>query len=465
MIFYPTYIESLKKRSCKRMENLQQAWNAVLDYMRANLSLSETSINTWLADIQPISIEKDRIVALVGNKFIGDMVKLHFMDHVKTAIANVFGVPLELELHVKQREKPYPEPIFPDMDSIASGNLINSAANYEYSFENFIVGSSNKYAHAAAMAVAKNPAGRYNPLFIYGGSGLGKTHLMYAICNDVRERNPEMRILYAKGEDMTNEFIESLQNHTTVEFRAKYRQVDMLMVDDIQFLAGKTSMQEEFFHTLETLLRANKQIVLTSDRPPKEIATLEERLRSRFEMGLLADVIPPDLETRIAIVKRKAQLFDIEIDNNVATYIAEQLKNNVRQLEGAIKRIQAQADITGEHITINTAKAAIRDIQSDNPPVGVTIDRIITEVARTMNVTPEDIASGNRSAPVAQARHVAIYAVRSITGMSMNAIGEHFGGRDHSTILNSIKAAEKAMSKDPVFKGQVQDIIKNVSEL
>lgn len=236
------------------------------------------------------------------------------------------------------------------------------------------------------------------------------------------------------------------------------------MVDDIQFIAGKEATQEEFFHTFEALHQANKQIVLTSDRPPKEIATLEDRLRSRFEMGLLADIQPPDLETRIAIVKRKAQIFDVAIDDDVAAYIAGQLKSNVRQLEGAIKRLRAQCILNGERATINTAKMAIRDIQNDNPPIPVTVDRIISEVARTMNVTPEDIRSSKRSANVSQARQVSAYVVRSITGLSMKAIGEHFGTRDHSTIVYAIKKVEDMMAKDPSFKGRVNDIIKNVSE-
>lgn len=444
------------------MENLLQAWDAVIAYLRTMPDIGEVAIKTWISEIQPYSIEKDRMVVYVNNEFQRRIIYQHYSERLKVAIQNVLGLPLELDIYIKQKDEDTFLPV--ETESISSGNLVNGAANYEYSFENFIVGSSNKYAHAASLAVVKSPAGRYNPLFIYGGSGLGKTHLMYAICNEIRKNNPDFKVLYTKGEDMTNEFIESLQNHTTAEFRAKYRQVDMLMVDDIQFLANKTAVQEEFFHTFEALHQANKQIVLTSDRPPKDIATLEDRLRSRFEMGLLADIMPPDLETRIAIVKRKAELFDVDMDIMVASYIAEQLKNNVRQLEGAIKRIQAQVILTGETITINTARAAVRDIQSDNPPVGVTIEKIITEVARTMNVTPEDIASNKRSAPISQARHIAIYVVRSITGMSMSAIGEHFGNRDHSTVLNSIKAAEKTMEKDSTFKARVLDIIKNVSE-
>ena len=327
-----------------------------------------------------------------------------------------------------------------------------------------MVGSSNKFAHAASQAVASKPASYYNPLFIYGGSGLGKTHLLYAICNEIRKNSPAANILFTKGEYMANELIEAIQKGQTMEFRAKYRQVDVLLIDDIQFISGKVSTQEEFFHTFDALHQANKQIVLTSDRPPREIATLEERLRTRFEMGLLADIQPPDLETRIAIIRRKAQLLDIPITDDIAEYIAGQLKSNVRQLEGAVKCMRAQYLLAGEQPTLVTAQNAIRDIRNDSQPVPITVERIINEVARTMTVTPEDIRSTKRSAPISQARQVAAYVVRSITGLPMKAIGEEFGTRDHSTIVYAIQKVESRMAKDSSFKGMVGDIIKNISE-
>lgn len=446
------------------METLKEAWSGVLDYLHTLPDISEVAFNVWLSCIEPVSIEDDKVIVYVHTNFQRKIIAEHYTEKLKSAIENVLGLPLDLEIRSGEDDAPSSSAPAPQEDP-DEGNLFGSnTANYEYSFENFIVGSSNKYAHAASQAVAKNPAGHYNPLFIYGGSGLGKTHLLYAICNEIKKNSPDVKILYTKGEYMTNELIESLRNKSSAEFRAKYRQVDVLMVDDIQFIAGKEATQEEFFHTFEALHQANKQIVLTSDRPPKEIATLEDRLRSRFEMGLLADIQPPDLETRIAIVKRKAQIFDVAIDDDVAAYIAGQLKSNVRQLEGAIKRLRAQCILNGERATINTAKMAIRDIQNDNPPIPVTVDRIISEVARTMNVTPEDIRSSKRSANVSQARQVSAYVVRSITGLSMKAIGEHFGTRDHSTIVYAIKKVEDMMAKDPSFKGRVNDIIKNVSE-
>ena len=373
------------------------------------------------------------------------------------------GIPLGLKILSGEEASADPPALTPESSEPGSP-FGPKGSDYEYSFENFIVGSSNKFAYAASQAVASKPAGYYNPLFIYGGSGLGKTHLLYAICNEIRKNTPSVKIIYTKGEYIANELIEAIGSGTTPEFRAKYRQVDVLLVDDIQFIAGKISTQEEFFHTFDALHQANKQIVLTSDRPPKEIATLEERLRTRFEMGLLADIQPPDLETRIAIIKRKAKLLDLVISDNVAEYIASQLKNSVRQLEGAVKRMRAQYLLGGEAPSLITAQNAIRDIRNDSQPVPVTVERIITEVARTMNVTPEDIRSTKRSAPISQARQVAEYVVRDITGLPMKSIGEEFGTRDHSTIVYAIQKVENRMTKDPSFKGMVMDIIKNISE-
>ena len=448
------------------METLKEAWSGVLQYLHTLPDISEVAFNVWISCIEPRSIEDDKVVVYVHTNFQRKIIAEHYTEKLKLAIQNVLGLPLNLEiLSGEDMEAQTLRSTTENGEEVDPGNLFDgSPANDEYTFENFIVGSSNKYAHAASQAVAKNPAGHYNPLFIYGGSGLGKTHLLYAICNEVKKNTPGVKILYTKGEYMTNELIESLRNKSTAEFRAKYRQVDVLLVDDIQFIGGKEATQEEFFHTFEALHQANKQIVLTSDRPPKEIATLSDRLRSRFEMGLLADIQPPDLETRIAIVKRKAQLFDIDIDDEVAAYVAGQLKSNVRQLEGAIKKLRAQCVLNGERATISVAKMAIRDIQNDNPPVEVTVDRIISEVARTTNVTPEDIRSTKRSAAISQARQVSAYAVRSITGLSMKEIGKYFGTRDHSTIVYAVKKVEEKMEQDPSFKGRVNDIIKNVSE-
>ncbi len=442
------------------METIKEVWSGILEYLHNLDDISDVAYKVWISCIEPHSIEDGEVVVHVKTNFQKKIVGEHYADKLCDAFEKVLGIPLGIRIQSEEElEKPAscsPAP--------SGGNLYDDDAAQEYSFENFVVGSSNKFAHAASQAVASKPAGYYNPLFIYGGSGLGKTHLMYAICNEIRKNNPQAAILFTKGEDMANELIESIQNGQTVEFRAKYRQVDVLLIDDIQFISGKVSTQEEFFHTFDALHQANKQIVLTSDRPPREIATLEDRLRTRFEMGLLADIQPPDLETRIAIIRRKAQLLDIPVTDDIAEYIAGQLKSNIRQLEGAVKYMRAQYLLAGEQPTLVTAQNAIRDIRNDSQPVPITVERIINEVARTMTVTPEDIRSTKRSAPISQARQVAAYVVRHITGLPMKAIGEEFGTRDHSTIVYAIQKVEGRMSRDPSFKGLVDDIIKNISE-
>jgi chromosomal replication initiator protein len=443
------------------METVKDAWSGILDYLRNQEDISEVAFNVWISCIEPQSIENGDVVVHVHTNFQKKIISEHYSSKLCDAFSHVLGIPLGLK--ILSEEDSEPEAV--SFDECDSGNLFGQKdTDYEYSFENFIVGSSNKFAHAASQAVASKPAGYYNPLFIYGGSGLGKTHLLYAICNEIRKNSPSVKIIYTKGEYIANELIEAIGTGTTPEFRAKYRQVDVLLVDDIQFIAGKVSTQEEFFHTFDALHQANKQIVLSSDRPPKEIATLEERLRTRFEMGLLADIQPPDIETRIAIVKRKAQLLDFTISDNVAEYIATQLKNNVRQLEGAVKRMRAQYLLGGEQPSMITAQNAIRDIRNDSQPVPITVERIINEVSRTLNVSPEDIRSNKRSAPISQARQVAVYIVRDITGLPMKAIGAEFGTRDHSTIVYAIQKVENRMAKDMSFKGMVMDIIKNISE-
>ena len=442
------------------METIKEVWSGILDYLHNLDDISEVAYNVWITCIEPRTIEDGEVVVFVHTNFQKKIVSEHYADQLKDAFENVLGIPLGLKIvsgeDLEKTTAAAPPP--------ASGNLFDGSTDQDYSFENFVVGSSNKFAHAASQAVASKPAGYYNPLFIYGGSGLGKTHLLYAICNEIRKNSPAANILFTKGEYMANELIEAIQKGQTMEFRAKYRQVDVLLIDDIQFISGKVSTQEEFFHTFDALHQANKQIVLTSDRPPREIATLEERLRTRFEMGLLADIQPPDLETRIAIIRRKAQLLDIPITDDIAEYIAGQLKSNVRQLEGAVKCMRAQYLLAGEQPTLVTAQNAIRDIRNDSQPVPITVERIINEVARTMTVTPEDIRSTKRSAPISQARQVAAYVVRSITGLPMKAIGEEFGTRDHSTIVYAIQKVESRMAKDSSFKGMVGDIIKNISE-
>ena len=439
------------------MESFTEAWNLICEYCKTRIT--EVAYTTWISRIVPVNLDFTQGVAIleVPNEFHLQTINRCYATLLKEAFEQVFGSGIEIRLctpdQIERPEEKSGQPAEPEN---------KGGEDYEYTFDTFIVGSSNKFAHAASMAVATKPAVLYNPLFIYGNSGLGKTHLLYAIENEIQKRHPEMNIIYIKGEEFTNELIEAIRRGTTVEFRQKYRKADVLLVDDIQFIAGKDSTQEEFFHTFNTLYESKKQIVLTSDRPPKDIATLEERLLTRFEWGLTADVQPPDFETRIAIIKRKAELLDIQLPDNVAEYIANRLKNNIRQLEGAVKKMKAFYIMKNDSLNIATAQAAISDIINNDQPAPVTIEKIIEEVARTFGTSAADIRSAKRSANISSARQVAMYVVREITQLPMTTIGEEFGGRDHSTVVYAIGQVEKNLETDHHFKNTIDDMIKNI---
>lgn len=438
------------------MESFNEAWELICSYCKTRIT--DVAYKTWISRIEPINIDFDTGEAklLVPNEFHRQTLTRCYTPLLNSAFEEIFGSQ-GIQICF----------VTPDSNGnapTAPNNKLAIDAVPELTFDTYIVGSSNKFAHAAALAVAANPAGSYNPLFIYGNSGLGKTHLLYAICNDLKKSHPEMNTLYIKGDDFTNELIDSIRKGTTREFHQKYRQTDILLVDDIQFIAGKDSTQEEFFHTFNTLYEAKKQIVLTSDRPPKEIQTLEDRLRTRFEWGLIADIQPPDFETRIAIIKRKSELLDIDIPHNVSEYIATKLKTNIRQLEGAVKKMKAYYLLQGDPPGMQTAQAAISDILNNDQPPPLTIEKIIEEVSRTFNVTPDDIRSSKRASNISTARQVAIFVSREITQLSMSSIGSEFGGRDHSTIVYALGQVEKTMKKDPKTKAMVEDIIKNIRD-
>ena len=443
------------------MDTVNQIWEKVLETIR-NSDISEIAYSVYIKCMEPKDIQDGEMVVSVKNDWLKNTILELYSEKLLDALKQTLGIPLGLR--ILSQEAAANDPGATAALPILGNGFPTALADEDYSFDNFVVGKQNNFAYAACQAVADKPATVYNPLFIHGGSGLGKTHLLCAICREIQKKNPHARILYTKSETMTNELIEAIHDGTTPEFRAKYRQVDVLLVDDIQFIGGKVAIQEEFFHTFDHLHTNGKQIVLTSDRPPREIATLEERLQQRFVMGLMADIQPPDLETRVAIIKRKAKMLDLPIENDVAMYIADQLKSNVRQLEGVVKRLKAQYLLGNEHPNLMAAQNAIKDIRNDNQPVPITVERIITEVARTMNVNPEDIRSNKQSAPISKARQVAAYVVRSITNLPMKSIGDEFGGRDHTTIVYAIQKVEKQMEKDASFRHMVNDIIKNISE-
>lgn len=436
------------------MESFTEVWNLVCDYCKSKIT--EIAYSTWISRIEPVNLDFAQGIAVlkVPNELHRQTLTHYYKDLLDEAFKQIFGQEIQIRICT------------PDETEFEKQNDDTPRINddYEFTFDTYIVGPSNKFAHAASMAVANKPATLYNPLFIYGNSGLGKTHLLYAICNEISRTHPEMNIIYIKGDEFTNELIEAIRRGTTAEFHNRYRKADVFLVDDIQFIAGKDSTQEEFFHTFNTLYEAKKQIVLTSDRPPKDIATLEERLLTRFEWGLTADIQPPDFETRIAIIKRKAELLEIELPDNVSEYIANRLKNNIRQLEGAVKKMKAYNLLAGEGLTITTAQAAISDIINNDQPTPFTVEKIIDEVARTFGTTGADIRSSKRAANISNARQIAIYVVREITQMPMTAIGEEFGGRDHSTVVYAIQQVDKGISRDPKIKATVEDIIKNIRD-
>ena len=333
--------------------------------------------------------------------------------------------------------------------------------NFEYTFDNFIVGSSNKFAHAACTAVAANPAMNYNPLFIYGPSGLGKTHLLYAITNEIKRKKPAAKIIYIKGEDFTTQFIEALAAQMTNEFRNKYRSCDVLLIDDIQFIAGKTSTQEEIFHTFNALHEEKKQIIFTSDRPPREIKPLEDRLVSRFEWGLIADIEPPDLELRIAIIKKKAEQINVMVPNDVLTFLGENLRSNIRQIEGAIKKLGALSFLSGKEITMELAHECISELLGGAEPVSVTVEKIFSAVFKKYGISKESITGKSQKKEIVTARHVAVYLIREITEMSYPNTAKIFN-RDSSTIISSYNLIATRVFSDPLFSSEINDLKKEV---
>ena len=450
------------------MESFDQAWELICDYCRSRIT--DVAYKTWFDRLKPLSLDFEAGVAQIEapNEFHKQTLLRCYSDLLGEAFQSVFGSQIAFAQSVFGSQIAFAITV-PEERKAAPAPSAESDG-YDLTFDTFVVGPSNRFAHAACQAVASQPATLYNPLFIYGNSGLGKTHLLNAIANEFKKNYPDRSVVYAKSEAFTNEIIEAIARGTTPAFREKYRKADLFLMDDIQFIAGKISVQEEFFHTFNTLYEAKKQIVLTSDRPPKDISTLDDRLKTRFEWGLTADVQPPEFETRIAIIIRKAESVGLDIPETVCEYIANRLKNNIRQLEGAVKKLRAFHLLENKPINIATAQAAISDIINNNQPAPVTVDKIIEEVARTFSgnvpggITPEDIRSKKRNANISMARQVSIYIAREITNMSMVEIGQTFGGRDHSTVVYAIRQAEQNIKKDPRTKALVDDIIKNIRD-
>ncbi len=430
------------------MDSFAELWEMVKEECKNQVS--ESIYNVWFKDMELVSFDDNKVVIALSD-FKRKIVESRFMDKLSTSFKNVIG--FDIEIVLVDVDKSAVAKIEPDEDTLTD----------EDTFDSFIVGASNKFAYAAANAVANDPGGKYNPLFIHGNSGLGKTHLLNAIAHSVKERHPEANIVYTRGESFTNELVKYIGQKSTEAFHDKYRNADILLVDDVQFIAGKDSTQEEFFHTFNALYQAGNQIVLTSDRPPKEISLLEDRLRNRFEWGLMADIQSPDLETRMAIIKRKAEVLNFDLSDDIVQYIAEKLKNNIRQLEGAVKKMQAFVTMQGMPVNIMTAQTAIKDIIVDNSPTPVTINKIVTEVARTYGADSADIYSKKQNAQTTEMRQMAMYIVREMTGLSTKLIGREFN-RDHSTVVYSLEKFTKRYNEDSKLRSVVDNIIKNIRD-
>jgi len=433
------------------MNSLSDVWKAVMEILSRDLTA--TAINTWFSDCTPVEIFDNKLVIHTPSDFKRDIITQRFSSTIKSALNDIFACEFELQVLAGDELDSY------NSQKESDDSLPEIAG---FTFDNFVVGPSNKFAHAAAVAVAENPGTSYNPLFIYGNSGLGKTHLLLAIGQYIHEKSPSKKIAYVKGDDFTNLMVRSIKDNTQEEFRQKYRYVDLFLVDDIQFIAGKLGVQEEFFHTFNTLYEAGKQIVITSDRPPMEMSKLEDRLRTRFEGGLMADVQPPDFETRMAITRNKAAQLGLILSDEVVEYIAENITANIRQIEGVVKRLTAYKEILDDAITINSVKRAIKDVIRIGTYIP-TPDVIIEETARYYSLTADDLRGQRRSKNTAIARQVSMYLMRNLTNLSLKDIGEQYGDRNHSTVLNSIRKVEELLKTDQDMAATLRDITSNIN--
>lgn len=446
---------------------LQQIWDETLEIIKPEMS--DVGFDTWMTVIEPVRLVagENRIVLGAPTGFIKDILNDRYQLLIKNAIKKVTSLPYDISFQSPEDsvEEPEPTPVVMEKKVQVSPspmiNAGNSNLNPKYVFETFVVGNSNRFAHAASVAVAESPAKAYNPLFIYGGVGLGKTHLMHAIGHYILQHNPSMKVFYASSESFTNELINSIRDDRNIEFRNKYRNVDVLLVDDIQFIANKERTQEEFFHTFNALHQYNKQIIISSDRPPKEIPTLEERLRSRFEWGLIGDIQPPDYETRIAILRKKAEMENIRVPDEVLLFIAKRIQSNIRELEGALNRIVVQCSLSNNEINLETAGQTINDIFSTRSRQ-VTVSYIKEYVSNQYNIKLEEIDSSKRTRSIAFPRQIAMYLTRELTDLSLPKIGNVFGNRDHTTVMHAHEKIVSEMKSDESLKHRIEKMMDEI---
>jgi len=439
--------------------NLNETWTHILNALQTRLN--NPSVETWLNSMKPVTFIDDSLIIEVTDKFSRDWLADRYGPVIKSILYDFLEQEMNVEfvLHhelsgrfINRNRK----------NSMSYADDSPYHLNTKYTFDNFVVGNSNRFAHAASLAVADSPSKSYNPLFLYGGVGLGKTHLMHAIGNHILSKGNLYRVLYISSEKFTNELINSIRDDKTLEFRNKYRSVDILLIDDIQFLAGKERTQEEFFHTFNTLYEANKQIIISSDRPPKDIPTLEDRLRSRFEWGLITDLQIPDFETRIAILRKKAQLEDLNVPEDILTYIAGRINSNIRELEGALIRTIAFASFNKQEITIELTETILKDVLPESKPLQITVPLIQQVVSDYFNLKPEDLKAKKRTRSISFPRQIAMYITREITDLSLPKIGELYGGRDHTTVIHAYERIHSEIQIDASLEANIKELINKI---
>lgn len=447
------------------MELVEQKWNDILQSVKEEYELTDVSYNTWLKPLDIYAIQDNKVFILVPSEQMGlNYINKKYYLPIKVTIAEMTGIEYDVEFVLPEQAKQI-RPVKPKKNTMRESSE-NSNLNPNYTFDTFIVGSNNRFAHSASLAVAESPGEVYNPLFIYGGAGLGKTHLMHAIAHFIQTEHPELKVLYVTSETFTNELIESIRNGNNsaiTKFRDTYRNIDVLLIDDIQFIIGKESTQEEFFHTFNELHIAKKQIIISSDRPPKEMETLEERIRSRFEWGLQADIGSPDYETRMAILHKKVEMDGFKIKDEILHYIAVNIKSNIRELEGALNKLIAYSNLEGKPITMEIAVKELQNIISPDKPLEITPQLIVEVVSEHFNITVDQIMSKNRSSDIAKPRQIAMYLCKQMTSQPLDFIGQLLGGRDHSTIIHGVKKITSEYETDDVLRNTIDTIKKKIN--
>lgn len=452
------------------MDVIREKWEEILYTVKVEHELSEISFKTWLKPLQVHSVSDHVVTILVPSEQMGvEYINKKYMFPIKVAIAEITGTEYDIEFILPEQAKKREQntTVSSHKKNIQLNSVIERAnLNPKYTFDTFVVGNNNKFAHAAALAVAESPGKMYNPLFIYGGAGLGKTHLMHSIAHFILSQDSDKKVIYVTSEIFTNELIEAIRNgnNTAITaFREKYRNVDVLLIDDIQFIIGKEATQEEFFHTFNELHGNGKQIIISSDKPPKEIETLEARLRSRFEWGILADISSPDYETRMAILHKKEELDGYNIDNAVIQYIATNIKSNIRELEGALNKLVALSHLENREITVELAEDALKDIISPDMKRDITPQLIIDTVAEHFGISPADISSNKRNSEIVVPRQIVMYLCRNLIDIPLKSIGSYIGKRDHSTVIHGIKKIEEEIDNSDTMRNTIEIIKKKLN--